>query len=280
MESLKRTPDVQTFTPVPAKIVAKKDITEKETIFTMELPEGMSLHHKPMQFVMVSIFGLGEAPISITSTPSDDNTFDLCVRRVGVLTEALHAMSPGDLVGVRGPFGNGAILENIPGRDLLFVAGGLGLAPLRSLINQTVEHRDFAGNVTILYGCKNPDEQLFLDDIAKWTDDPSIEFHQTVDVADESWKGNVGVITTLFDRIKINPRTTTPVICGPPIMYKFVIMKLLAMGIPERRIYMSLERRMRCGLGRCGHCQINGVYVCQEGPVFTYADAKKFKEAL
>ena len=280
MELMKQTPDVQTFRPVPAKIVSIDVLTDKEKVFHLELPEGMNLGHKPMQFVMVSIFGLGEAPISITSSPSDDNTFDLCVRRVGLLTDRMHAMKPGDVLGIRGPFGNGAVLENIPGRDLLFVAGGLGLAPLRSLINQAHAKRDWAGKIHILYGCKNPEEQLFKGDLERWKDDPSIEFHQTVDVADESWKGNVGVITTLFDRIKISPRTTTPVICGPPIMYKFVIMKLLAMGIPERRIYMSLERRMRCGLGRCGHCQINGVYVCQEGPVFTYVDAKKFKEAL
>jgi NAD(P)H-flavin reductase len=166
------------------------------------------------------------------------------------------------------------------GKDMLFAAGGMGLPPLRSLINQVLDERGAFGRVIILYGSKNPDELLFKDELKEWAERDDVEFHMTVDRAGEDWTGNVGVITTLFPKITINPRNTVAATCGPPIMYRFVLMELLGKGIPETQIYLSLERRMKCGVGKCGHCQINDMYCCQDGPVFAYAQVKGLEEAL
>jgi len=156
----------------------------------------------------------------------------------------------------------------------LFAPGGLGLAPLRSLINQVLDERGKFGRVIILYGAKHPTELLFNDELAQWSGRDDIELHVSVDRPDADWKGNVGVITTLFPRVQVYARNTVAVTCGPPAMYRFVLMELLGKGIPEGNIWLSLERRMKCGVGKCGHCQINQVYACQSGPVFSYADIK------
>ncbi len=269
------------YAPEFARLADVRPLTELEKLFTIELPGGRSLGHEPGQFVMVSVPGVGEAPISITSSPSRSNgTFELCVRRVGDVTNALHRMKPGDPVGVRGPFGHGFPIEQMRGKDLLFAPGGLGLAPLRSLINQVLDERGSFGRVIILYGAKRPAELLFRDELEQWAAREDVEFHVTVDRGDESWTGHVGVITTLFPRVTVDPRNTVAVTCGPPIMYRFVLMEMLGKGIPETQIYLSLERRMKCGVGKCGHCQINNLYCCQDGPVFTYAQIKNVPEAL
>jgi len=203
----------------------------------------------------------------------------MCVRAVGDVTTALSRLPIGATVGIRGPFGRGFALDALRGRDVLFVAGGLGLVPLRSLIINVLDERPDFGRVIILYGAKNPAEILFKDDLEQWKARPDVEFYQTVDIADETWTGNVGVITTLFKFLSLNRLNTVPVVVGPPVMFKFVVKELLRKGIPEDRIFLSLERRMKCGIGKCGHCQINGVYVCQRGPVFNYAELKRLEEA-
>jgi sulfhydrogenase subunit gamma (sulfur reductase) len=171
-------------------------------------------------------------------------------------------------------------VEKILGKDVLFVAGGLGLAPLRSLIRWSLEHRRSFGRIVTFYGAKNPGELLFTNELEEWKRGKEMEFHLTVDRGDENWKGRTGVITTLFSDVQLDPLKTVAVMVGPPIMYKFVILELLKRGIMESRIYCDLERRMRCGLGKCGHCQMNGIYVCQEGPVFCYSEIKKVPEAF
>jgi sulfite reductase subunit B len=264
-----------------AKLLQVEQMTELEKMFTLELPGGRGLGNEPGQFVEVSLFGIGEAPISISSSPSRSNgTFELCVRRVGDVTSAMHALEPGSVLGVRGPFGHGFPIEKMKGKDVLFAAGGLGLAPLRSLINEVLDQRGFFGRVIILYGTKQPSEILFKDELLEWAEREDVEFHMTVDRGDEHWRGNVGVITTLFPKITLNPRNTVAATCGPPIMYRFVLMEMLGKGISETQIYLSLERRMKCGVGKCGHCQINELYCCQDGPVFRYADIKGLEEAL
>jgi sulfhydrogenase subunit gamma (sulfur reductase) len=269
------------YAPEMARLVEVTPMTTLEKLFTIELPEGRSLGHNPGQFVMVSVLGVGEAPISITSSPSRSNgTFQLCVRRVGDVTNALHALKPGAKIGVRGPYGHGFPIEKMRGRDILFAPGGLGLAPLRSLINQVLDERATFGRVIILYGARRPQELLFRDELDEWMARDDVECLVTVDRGDETWDGHVGVITTLFPKITINPRNTTAITCGPPIMYRFVLMEMLGKGIPETQIYLSLERRMKCGVGKCGHCQINNLYCCQQGPVFTYAQIKGVEEAL
>jgi sulfhydrogenase subunit gamma (sulfur reductase) len=269
------------YAPVMARLHQVEQMTELEKLFTLELPEGRSLGNEPGQFVEVSLFGIGEAPISISSSPSRSNgTLELCVRRVGDVTNALHNLQPGAFLGLRGPFGKPFPIAAMKGKDVLFAAGGLGLAPLRSLVNEVLDQRGSFGRVIILYGTKRPAEILFKDELLEWAERKDVEFHMTVDRADENWRGNVGVITSLFPRVTINPRNTVAATCGPPIMYRFVLMELLGKGIPETQIYLSLERRMKCGVGKCGHCQINELYCCQDGPVFRYSEIKGLEEAL
>jgi sulfhydrogenase subunit gamma (sulfur reductase) len=268
------------YQPTMAEMVKIEQLNENTKLFTLYLQEGRDLGQRAGQFVGVSVFGIGEAPISVTSSPTRNGTFELCVRQVGDVTGALHRMAPGSKVGIRGPFGNGFPLDKMRGKDLLFAPGGIGLPPLRSVINQVLDERESFGRVIILYGARNPSELLFKDELAHWEARDDVEFHVTVDRGDESWTGNVGVITTLFPKITINPRNTVAMTVGPPIMYRFVLMELLSKGIQDGRIFLSLERRMKCGLGKCGHCQINNVYVCQKGPVFSYAQLKELPEAI
>jgi len=269
------------YLPTMATIREVRQISERDKLFKLELPGGLSLNHQPGQFVEVSILGVGEAPISITSSPSRSNgDFEICVRRLGDLTSVLHRLGPGDRVGIRGPFGHGFPYLRFRGKDLLFVLGGLGLPPGRSLINQVLDERSLYGRVIILSGARNPSELIFTDEVAQWQARGDIELHVTVDRADETWKGNVGVVTTLFPKIDIHARNTVGLTIGPPAMYRFVLMEFQAKGISEGNIYLSLERRMKCGVGKCGHCQINNVYTCQSGPVFSYAEIKPLEEAL
>lgn len=269
------------YMPIPAWITNIRPMTKLEKLFTIELPNGMSLNHDPGQFVEVSVFGVGEAPISISSSPSrSDGSFELCVRRVGGLTNALHSLEIGSTIGIRGPFGRGFPIYRFHGKDMLFVPGGLGLAPLRSLIGQVLDERHNFGRIIILYGVRHPSEQLFKDELAEWEARDDVELHLTVDRPDDDWKGNVGVITILFPKVQLHARNTVAVTVGPPVMYRFVLAELLAKGIPEGNIWLSLERRMKCGVGKCGHCQIHHIYTCQEGPSFSYAEIKHLKEAL
>ena len=269
------------FAPELGTIIDIRPLTALEKVFTIELPDGRALGHRPGQFMEVSVFGIGEAPISISSSPSRSNgTFELCVRKVGDVTAALHNLKVGDKVGIRGPFGRGFPYENFRGKDILFAPGGLGLAPLRSLINQVLDERNLYGRVIILYGARNPGELLFTDELKIWGDRDDVELMLTVDRGDETWSGNVGVITTLFKYVSIYPRNTVAITCGPPVMYRFVLMEFFGKGISEGNIYLSLERKMKCGVGKCGHCQINNVYACQSGPVFPYKEIKALEEAL
>jgi sulfite reductase subunit B len=269
------------YLPSLARVADVRPMTQLEKLLRIELPGGMSLDHRPGQFVEVSVLGVGEAPISISSSPSRSNgSFELCVRRAGDLTSVLHRLQPGDPLGIRGPFGRGFPYERFRGKDILFAPGGLGLAPMRSLINQVLDERGNYGRVILLYGARLPSELLFLDEIAQWQKRGDIEIHLTVDRADETWKGNVGVITTLFPKIEVHARNTVAITIGPPVMYRFVLMELLGKGLSEGNIWMSLERRMKCGVGKCGHCQINHLYTCQSGPSFSYAEIKHLEEAL
>lgn len=269
------------YLPEPARILSIEPMTALEKLFTLELAKGQSLGHQPGQFVEVSVLGVGEAPISISSSPSRSNgTFELCVRRAGDLTGVIHQKEVGDQLGIRGPYGRGFPMERFRGKDILFAPGGLGLAPARSVINQVLDDRGRYGRVTILYGARNPSELLFKDELKEWEERDDVELRVTVDRPDDEWTGNVGVITTLFSKASVYPRNTVAITIGPPIMYRFVLMELLGKGIPEANIWLSLERRMKCGVGKCGHCQINDLYACQSGPVFSYAEIKAVEGAL
>lgn len=276
------------YAPIPATIQHIDHLTPLEKLFTISLDNGKPLGQKPGQFVEISVFGIGEAPISVTSSPSRSNgTFELGIRKVGDVTGALHHLERGAKVGIRGPFGTSFPLEEMRGKDVLIVAGGCGLFPARSVINEAVDRRKDYRRVIILYGTRSPADRLFVDELADWHSREQIEFLETVDnaptitgVEDICWSGNVGVITTLFPYVELDPGMTYPIIVGPPVMYKFVLNELAAKKIPDENVFMSLERRMKCGVGKCGHCQINGLYACQSGPVFRYSDIRHLKEAL
>ncbi len=268
------------YNPLISKIIRVDTLTDLEKRFEIELPDKRVLGHMPGQFVEVSIFGWGEAPISICSSPTKKPVFDLTVRRVGRFTDRMHRLDAGNQIGIRGPYGNGFDLDCFKGRDVLFVCAGIGLAPLKSLIDYTIACREDFGRLIILYGTRHPSLILFREDIALWEKREDVEFHMTVDRADDKWKGNVGVITTLIPPLKLDVERTVAAVVGPPVMYKFALMALKSKRIADENIHMSLERRMKCGVGKCGHCQINGVYVCQEGPVFKYPSVKNLEEAI
>jgi sulfite reductase subunit B len=262
-----------------ARILDATQMTETERFFRLQMEDG-PLEYEPGQFVSVTVFGLGEAPISICSSPTQGEVFELTVRSVGLVTNALKQFKKGDRLGVRGPFGNHFDYDVMKGQDIIFVAGGLGLAPTRSLIRYVLDKRKDYGKVTILVGAREPKWLLFRDEVQEWAKRGDADVRVTVDRADASWKGNVGVITKLFGKIEIDPAKTWAAIVGPPVMFKFTVLEALAEGIPEHRIICSLERNMKCGVGKCGHCQIRGVYVCRDGPVFTYEQVKRLREGI
>jgi 2-polyprenylphenol hydroxylase and related flavodoxin oxidoreductases len=268
------------YTPTLATITDVRELTPLEKLFTVELPGGEELGHHPGQFVEVSLFGVGEGPFSISSSPTLRGKFELGIRRVGVLTEALHRLGPGDKVGIRGPFGHGFDVDAFRGRDVLIIAGGIGLVPLRSLINYVLDNRSDFGRLIVCYGSRSDRELLFTDELQRWVEDPGVEYHVTVDHGSPDWQGRTGVITTLIPPLELDLPRTLAAICGPPVMYRFVLLALQSKGLPEENIYMSLERRMKCGVGKCGHCQINHSYVCQDGPVYHYPVLRALQEAL
>ncbi len=271
----------QLYVPEMSSIVQARNLTAQDRLFEIELPEERDLGHKPGQFVQLSIFGFGEAPISVCSAPARKGSFELCVRKVGSLTAALHALGAGDAVGIRGPFGNGFPMECLTKMDVLIIAGGIGLAPLRSVIKQILSRRKRYGRLIILYGAKEPGDILFVNEIAAWRADKRNEVLVTVDQPTEDWDGPVGVVTTLIPEVEIDPSQTVVVaLVGPPVMYKFVYLELKDIGIPDDQMFFSLERRMKCGVGKCGHCQIDGYCVCVDGPVFSAKQVKQIHESL
>lgn len=269
--------------PKPATITRVEDLTAREKLFEIELDSGKALNHDPGQFVEVSLMGVGEAPISIASPPKRKR-FDLVIRKVGEVTNKIHDLKKGDKMGIRGPFGTGFDVEELKGRDLLFIAAGLGLPPLRSLIAHVLDekHRKDFGKVTILCGCREPCEVLFDNEIEDWQEIPDVTVMRTVDRCpdNECWEGDIGLITKLIPRVKFDPKDTFCMIIGPPVVYPFCIQILKDLGVPDNRILVSLERRMKCGVGKCGHCQINDLYCCKDGPVFNYHDIKDLPEAF
>lgn len=267
-----------TFMPQPGRIVEIADMTAKDRYFRVELEK--PLGHHPGQFVMVSVMGVGEAPISISNGPGSDNTLEMVIRRIGRLTQVLHDLKVGDTLGIRGPYGSGFDPANFYGRDVLFVAGGLGLVPLRSLITPVVAEAGRFGKITLISGCRNPSEELYRDQLKVWTD-VGIEVIRLVDGTENMpWQFGVGLVTEPIPKLKLDPEKTVAALCGPPVMYKFVITALGARGVSYDHIYVDLERRMKCGVGKCGHCQINKIYCCQDGPVFRFSDLALLPEAL
>ncbi|AQT68296.1 Anaerobic sulfite reductase subunit B [Anaerohalosphaera lusitana] len=268
------------YLPELATVKKRKLMNGTELYLLIQLDSGEELGHKPGQFVEVSIAGIGECPISISSSPTQKGGFELVVRNAGSVTKAIHKLKVGDKVGIRGPFGEGYHIDQLKNRNLICICGGLGLAPQRSLINYILDNPSDFGTLTVLLGTKCYPQRFFREELAKWAEGDDMTFKETVDEEHDCWTGNVGVVTTLIPKVESHLKDSAVLVCGPPVMYKFVLMALEEYDIPHDDIYVNLERRMKCGVGKCGHCQINGEYVCQSGPVYRYSEIGAMPEAI
>ena len=268
------------YLPRPATVNKARMMNGTEMYLHISMDDGR-LEYKPGQFVEVSIAGLGEAPISISSSPTQADGFEIVVRKIGNVTNKIHALKIGNKVGIRGPCGRGCYpVEESRGKNLVFICGGIGLVPQRSFINYVLDNRQDYGDVAIILGTKCYNERFFHSELAGWKKRSDVLFLETVDKADDCWQGNVGVVTTLIPKIESKLLSSQIFICGPPIMYKFVLMAMAAAKVQRENIYVNLERKMKCGVGKCGHCQINNFYVCMDGPVFRYSDLGVAPEAI
>ncbi len=274
------------YLPERARIVRKFDLTRDVRFFQVRIcdPDKVmtwTTNYKPGQFMMVSLPNAGEAPFSITSTPSRPGLFEFCIRKVGKLTSKLFELKENDFIWLRGPFGNGFPVEMMYGKDLLFVAGGLGAAPLRSVLLYALDYRDRFGKIFYLYGAKTPDDMLFREEFFRMKERDDFECYLTVD-ADPTglWPFDIGVVTSLFKYVNVDADNTVAIVCGPPVMYKYVVDEFLKLGIPDDHIFMTLERKMKCGIGKCGQCVVEHKYTCVDGPVFTLWDVKNIRTLI
>jgi NAD(P)H-flavin reductase len=235
-------------------------------------PEQDPIAFQPGQFDMVYVYGVGEAAISISSDPATPGLLSHTIRAVGWVTKALNDLQPGTTIGIRGPYGRPWPLEEAAGHDLVIVAGGIGLAPVRPAIVQALRQRERFGRIVLLTGARSPRDLVFRDDLERWDADRAIDVHVTVDSAVRGWAGRVGVVTKLIPRVPFDPENAVILTCGPEVMMRFTAQALLARGVPPERIYVTLERNMKCGVGTCGHCQLGPVFLCRDGPVFAWPD--------
>ncbi|MCF6159380.1 MAG: Ni/Fe hydrogenase subunit gamma [wastewater metagenome] len=256
-----------------------KKYKETHDTFTIELEPTQGTDEfffSPGQFNMLYVFGVGEAPISISGDPKNPKTLKHTIRVVGTVTKAMYRLKRGEVLGVRGPFGSHWPSENAVGKDVIIIAGGIGLAPLRPVVYQLISQREKYRKVVLLYGARTPEDILYTYDLEQWQRRFDIEIKITVDAAAENWRGDVGVVTTLIRKISFDPSHMIGMICGPEIMMRFTVAELQNCGVGKENIFLSMERNMRCGIGFCGHCQFGPVFVCKEGPVFNYECIENF----
>ena len=266
------------YRPLLAEIIAVSELTPHDKLMRLRLPE--SFVFRPGAFLQLSVFGLGEAPFTIASLPEHGEEVEVMVRSTGVLTRALHRLQVGDLVGVRGPYGNGFPVEELNGKDLLLVAGGLGLVTLRALLKTVAAQRSDFGRVVLLYGARTPQELLFVEELRTWQQEGWLDIRLAVMQPDDSWSGVVGDITYLCRDLDLPPARTVAALSGPAEMYRTVHPLLFRLGFAEERVYLNLERHIKCGLGKCGKCRINDLTVCECGPIFPYSKVRHLKEAI
>ncbi len=231
---------------------------------------------KPGQFGEYSVFGIGEATFCISSSPTRHDHLEFAVQRVGKVTTALHRLDVGAEMGFRGPYGNGFPLDSFTGKNLVFVAGGIGLAPLRSLIWNVIDDRDKYEKIDIVYGARSPADLCFKYDLDAWGNDSSINMVTTVDKGDASWTGREGFVPQVLEQAAPSARNAVAIVCGPPIMIRFTFPVLEKLGFTPEQMFTTLEKRMKCGIGKCGRCNIGNLYVCRDGPVFSFAQIKGF----
>jgi NAD(P)H-flavin reductase len=273
------------YLPAMARVLRISELIEGTRLFELRFEDpnlAASFVYRPGQFVELSVLGVGEAPFSLPSSPTRRGALELGIRRAGVLTGYLFDhIGEGDTVGIRGPLGNGFPIDRFERHDLLLIAGGLGMVPLRGLLQYLVDRRDRFGRVVLVYGSRSPDRILFRDELERLARRGDAEILLTVDDPGEAqWDGRRGFVTELVDEINIDPSQTFAVACGPPVFYKFLLEKLVNAGFGKNRIFLSLERRMECGIGKCGHCAVGYTFTCLHGPVFSYWDAINLPELI
>ncbi len=273
-------PGANPYIPVPFRVSGRRRETADTVTLRLRSPSGDGLPFEPGQFMMLYVFGVGEVPVSASGAPRRAGILEHTVRAVGPVTRRLVALRRGDWVGVRGPFGRGWPLALAEGFDVLIVAGGLGLAPLRSALLQILAQRDRYRQVTVLYGARSPADLLYRLDLSRWQQRPDLELRVTVDRADERWRGQIGVVPALIAQVErhFEPARTVALVCGPEVMMRFTVRELQKRGVPDDLIYLSLERNMKCALGLCGHCQFGPAFICKDGPVMPFSRLAPFSE--
>lgn len=260
------------YSPIKTEVI--DSIVETPTIKTLLLKPSEPIAFAAGQFVELTIPGVGEAPFTPSSRPSIADTLYLTIMQVGGVTEAAHHLQKGDIVGLRGPLGTGYPIQSFAGKEVLVVGGGCGFAPLRSLMYVLLDRADTFQKLVFRGGCRSARDMVYREELAQWSARSDLDLKLTVDVGDASWQGSVGVVTSILDDIEMDCSQGVAILCGPPIMMKFVTAKLADLGFRDHNIYISMERNMSCGIGKCGHCRLGSFYVCREGPVFCYHDIK------
>ncbi|MFH0731612.1 MAG: FAD/NAD(P)-binding protein [Candidatus Omnitrophota bacterium] len=262
----------------PIKTEVLDVITETPTIRTLKLKPVEQITFAAGQFIELTIPGVGEAPFTPSSRPAVKDTMEVSIMKVGKVTEKIHQLKKGDMVGLRGPFGKGYPLDDFKGKEILVIGGGCGFAPLRSLMYALFDRSKDFKKLFFRGGCRTSKELVYKDETQSWHTRSDLNIKLTVDSGDETWKGNVGLVTSILDDVDMDYSKGVAIICGPPIMMKFATKKALEMGFKEENIYLSMEKNMSCGIGKCGHCRIGIYYACKDGPVFQYSRIKTFSE--
>ena len=275
----------QIYTPFATRVRELRAETRDVKTLRLEFEDervAAAFAFEPGQFVELSVAGEGEATFCLASSPQETGYVECSVKRVGLVTEAIHRLDPDALVGLRGPYGNSFPLQRMEGRDLIFVAGGIGLAALRSLIKVVLAERGKFGSILILYGARSVEDLVYREELEQWRSLKGLKTVLTVDPGGEGdgWKGEVGFVPAVLERLNPGGTNSTVITCGPPIMIRYVLAALDKMGFDPQEVITTLEMKMKCGLGHCGRCNVGPLYVCKDGPVFTYAQIREFVEQI
>ena len=267
----------RTLVPTAATILEVIDETPDVKTFRVKIDDQQAweaFRQRPGQVAELSIFGAGESVISITSSPTVRDYLEFSIKRCGVVTDTIHSMQAGDRIGVRGPYGNGFPVESWKGKNLIIIGGGIGLAPVRSVLNYALDNRDDYGHITLVYGARSPEDLVFKWEYDRWRQAKDIDIHITVDCGNDDWTGKVGFVPTVLKEVAPSPINAIALTCGPPIMIKFTLQNLKQLNFTDEQIYTTLEMKMKCGIGKCGRCNIGTKFVCTDGPVFSFAEIK------
>ena len=275
--------DLDFILPNLATITEMQDLADNIKLVKVQLNEPKTRENfifEPGQFAEVSVFGVGEAPFGLASSFKKGEPLEFAVNRIGTVTDALFRLDIGDQIGIRGPLGNGFPMEEYKGKDIVVLGGGIGGAPLRPIIQTLFNNRGDYGKVTILWAARNPGLLVFTEEYEDWRSQPDVEMSITVDNAPEGWEHDEGLITTLLEKINPSPKNTVTVTCGPPIMIKFAMITLAKLGFDPEQNWVTLEAKMKCGIGKCGRCNLGPKFICTDGPVFCFDEVQNFLESF